>query len=318
MKQSSFNLAELTGRRVLILSDQKPGHLNQSIAFARYLQCQYDIVQVSFRNRLIKGLSYLFDYIGLYCSFLYTCNPLLEEYGAIVSAGSSTYYANKVTARSYGCPAIAIMMPKGYRLDFDLVVAQEHDNPPEKRNILSVPVNLSYSDPRELVSPELGSRYVSLIIGGDSDHFQLDTEFLKKQVATIFHHFPKHKLWLTTSRRTSTEVEDMLAGFAFDYAVFYSREPANPIPDFLQHSEYVFLTADSSSMISEAVSSGRSCIEILLPQRDFHFQGKIGRFLKKLAKSGYLHIFDGSCGTSNRKYRLEEALFTELDQQPEQ
>jgi hypothetical protein len=37
----------------------------------------------------------------------------------VVSAGSETYYANKVLARRHGVPSVAIMLPRGYRLNFD-------------------------------------------------------------------------------------------------------------------------------------------------------------------------------------------------------
>jgi hypothetical protein len=53
-------------RTLLILSDGKPGHVNQSIALARHLGRPFEIVGVHFRNRSFKFLSHLLDRIGVY------------------------------------------------------------------------------------------------------------------------------------------------------------------------------------------------------------------------------------------------------------
>ncbi len=91
----------------------------------------------------------------------------------------------------------------------------------------------------------------------------LDPLFLKRQVEQIRRQFQGHEFWLTTSRRTPAAVTEMLEQFSWARSVYYEREPINPIPDFLNHSDCVFITADSSSMISEAVSFGSAAVEIL-------------------------------------------------------
>lgn len=293
--------------RLLILSDGKPGHLNQSIAFAKHLGCDYDICSVSFKNRLCKAVSYLFDRCYLQFESLYRVAHFSGAYRAVLSAGSETYYANRVIASKLGIKSVAIMLPKGYRYDFELIVAQQHDDPPERDNLVCLPINLSYVEPKGLVAPESGHRYVSLIIGGDSKHSRLDPALLQRQVEEIFVLFPEHDFWLTTSRRTTLEVEAVLRQFNFSREVYYSEEQLNPIPDFLAHSEYVFLTADSTSMISEAVSCGTACVEILSAGTGIA-QGKIGRFLRNLSDGGYIHYFDGSLGNNDRKVNVSKTI----------
>lgn len=296
------------GKRFLILSDGKPGHLNQSIAFARHLNRDYDVCKVSFVCRAAKALSYVADRFGFYTSGLFKTDPVAGAYQAVVSAGSETYYANRSLAKRHNCSSVAIMLPKGYRYSFDLIVAQQHDQLPGRENILSLPVNLSYIEPQGLVSTEPGERYISLIIGGDSRAVRLDKDLLASQVEQILQLFPDHRVWMTTSRRTSPEVEDMLKKFNYERAVFYSQEPINPIPDFLAQSDYVFLTADSSSMVSEAVSFGTSCVEVLPLSEDAAEPGKFGRLLDALETAGCLHLFDGTCGQRNRKISLSDIL----------
>jgi len=291
-------------RKLLILSDGKPGHVNQSIAFAKHLGLDFELCEVTFRHPFFKALSYLLDRCHLKAFWLFEQEPFLSPFRAVVSAGSNTYYANRVLAKKLGIPSVAIMLPRGYCLDFDLIVAQNHDKPPQRSNIIQVPINLSWLEPQGLVKPEDDKRYISLVVGGDGTQGKLDAVLLQRQVNNIFSLFPDHGIWLTTSRRTSAGIEAMLRKYSFDRAFFYSDEPINPIPDFLKHSEYVFITADSSSMISEAVSFGHSCVEILLLSDNKRVIGKFGFLLCELENLGCLHLFDGEIGKAQKKIDL--------------
>ena len=289
--------------RLLILSDDKPGHVNQSIAFAKHLELDYDLCRVRLKSRFAKGFSYLADRCGLLLESLFQVEPFGENYRAVVSAGSETYYANRLLAKRLGAKSVAIMLPKGYRYDFDLIVAQQHDDPPQRENIISLPINLTYAEPQGVVTPEEGKKYVALIIGGDSRHGKLDAATLRNQLRQIFNLFPQHDFWLTTSRRTPTETEAVLREFTFARAVYYSQEQINPIPDYLQHAEYVFLTSDSTSMISEAVSFGSSCVEVL-PFQCAENNDKFTSFIQNLLGRNCVHIFDGQVGTARQKINL--------------
>lgn len=294
------------GQRLLILSDGKPGHVNQSIAFARHIDVDYDLVEVSFKAKWLKGLSYLADRAGIYSSGIFTAELTRSDYSTVVSAGSGTYYANRVLAAQLNCKSVAIMLPQGYKRDFDLIIAQQHDDPAQRDNLICLPINLTFVDPQGLVVPEKGQRYVSIIVGGDSKHSPLDVTLLRNQIRTIVTQFPEHKLWLTTSRRTSVPVEEMLREFSWSRAVYYSQEPINPIPDFLKHSDYVFITSDSSSMISEAVSYGSSCVEVISMTTPELNSDKFSRFLNGLIEQGCLHMYDGQLGQCSKKISLAD------------
>jgi len=297
------------GSKVLILSDGKPGHLNQSLAFARLLQLDYDLVECHCVSRWAKAASYLLDRCGLRTTALFTVGSHGPHYQAVLSAGSETYYANKVLASRLGAKAVAIMLPSGYRLDFDLIVAQEHDRPPQRTNLLSLPVNLAAPRPQGVVDFVPGQNSVGVAIGGPSRHFSLSSEQLGQQLEAIFSLFPDADLVATTSRRTPKEVEELVDSFPFRRSVLFSREPVNPIPDFLAHCQTVFVTGDSTSMVSEAVSFGQAAIEVL-PLVPRVADSKILRMLTRLEELGYLHTFDGSLGHCRRKFDQQSILGT--------
>jgi mitochondrial fission protein ELM1 len=300
--------------KALILSDGKPGHLNQSIAFARQLGSAYEVVEVAFASRPAKALSYLLDRLGIYRRSLFDVGSVTQGFSLIVSAGSGTYYANKTLGRAFGLKSVAIMLPRGYRYDFDLIIAQSHDNPPVRANLLEVPINLAYVEPKGNLKVQPGECYVSIIVGGDSAQGSLEPRQVKEQIVQIRKLFPQHKLWMTTSRRTSEKVEQVLRTFDFDWGLYYSEQQLNPIADFLEHSDYVFITADSTSMISEAVSYGQANIELLPLCGERKTREKTRAMVVALTERSCLHVFDGSVAAAHCKIRLDEMLSPEVVQ----
>lgn len=293
--------------RLLILSDGRPGHVNQALAYARLLELPHEIRRVSFPGRWKKALSYLFDRLGFYSEGLFTLDGPIPFCTQVVSAGSGTYYANRVIALKLGVFSVAIMLPRGYRLDYGLIIAQEHDRPPVAENILSLPVNISSPQPQGLVAPVADKPSVAFVIGGPSRHYHMDVDQLRDQLVQAFSLFPQGDFLVTTSPRTPPEVDRLIESLPFRYRVLYSREPANPIADFLQIGSYVFVTQDSTSMISEAVTYGQACVEVLpLPGTEVH--NKISHMVDALAEQGCLHVFDGTLGGKNRKIALKGVL----------
>ena len=296
-----------SGKTILVLSDGKPGHVHQSIALARHLDCPFEILRVDFRNRPFKLLSYLLDRVGVYLPSLLLWDPPEGAFRAVVSAGSETYYGNKILARRFNVPSVAIMLPRGYRLDFDLIIAQDHDNPPVRNNILTLPVNLCRVEPMGVFLPREGERYVALVVGGPNRIYGFDRDRFRQVLDSIFAGFPGSRIVVTTSRRTPAAIEEEIDRYPFEEKFLYSRNPVNPIPDFLSFCEHVLITADSTSMISEAVTFGRARVEII-PLEMRGDSGKYGRMIGKLVELGCVHRFDGRPGTANRKIDLEEAL----------
>ena len=282
--------------KVLILSDGRMGHLNQSLAFVKYLDLSYEVVPVKFKHTSYKALSYLLDKAGIYTETLFEVD-LKKTYDMVVGTGSATSYATKVIAKKMHAKSVSMMLPRGYRYNFDIIFAQSHDHPPKKTNIIEIPANFSTVEPQGLY--EAKKKSIGIVIGGDNKIFTLSKEKLKAQLDTIVKTYPDHEVAVTTSPRTSQEIEALVDSYAFDYEVLFSKNPINPIPDFLDQCETVFITGDSTSMISEAVSYGMSNVVVLplMSQKE----NKFTRFTQGLEKEGYLHIFDGTIKDKNKK-----------------
>jgi len=293
-------------KQVLILSDGRMGHLNQSIAFAKYMGYAYDIVEVLPKYRWSKALTYLLDRIGIKTDILF--HPIVlgnQSYHLVVGTGSWTYYMVKVLSKRLQVKSVVMMLPRGYSYHgFDVIFAQEHDFPSTQHNIIKIPANFAYVEPKGMYRAEKKS--VGIVIGGDNKVFDMSKEKLKIQLDAIKQHFEGYEIAITTSPRTSKEVEKLIESYHFDYEVIFSKQVINPIPDFLDQCESVCITGDSTSMISEAVSYGKANI-VVLPLESMK-ENKFEHFIQSLEKEGYVYIFDGNIENRNRKIDFKTYL----------
>ena len=294
-------------KRAIILTDGKAGHENQSRAFARALGCDAQTVQVAFKSRFAKALSYLLDNIGIRTLRLFRKLPDAvrrlspnEDGLVVIGTGSGVFYAAKALAKKCGAKCAVVLTPRGYRLgSFDCILAPDFDNPPDAPNIVRLPVNLVAGDrafydagvaafkaARGLGEGAAAAKdAVAFIIGGPNKCSTMSPEWMRAQLAEAFAQSEGCERWVTTSRRTPPEVEAVVDSFPFDYKLIYSREKFNPIPAFVMLARRLYVTAESTGMLSEACSFGAAEVRImdnLKPGRH-----KFRRFVDSLAAEGY-------------------------------
>ena len=295
-------------RRVLILTDGKAGHENQSKAFARALGCEFDLVEIHFKSAFHKALSYLFDHLGIHTLSLFanheprTAN---HAYAAVLGTGSGTFYAAKSLARKMGVKCGVVLYPRGYRIaTFDCVLAPAFDRPSPAPNVITIPVNLVASDEAFYAAgtEAFRARYtpsekpaVAVIVGGPNKCSTMSADWMKAQLDQIFatykptSHEPRttnHEIWVTTSRRTPPEVEAVVDSFPFDYKLLYSKDHFNPIPAFVKLARTLYVTAESTGMISESCTFGTAEVRVLDNLKPGPH--KFRRFVEDLVHGGYV------------------------------
>lgn len=264
----------LSSPKTLILSDGKPGHFHQSIALCQHLGLEYEICEVEVPTSFHRVLSHVFDFLGIYSNLTFRTKSPVPKASIILSTGSRTYYANKTIAREQQAKSVAILAPRCYRWNFDALLVPEYDNPPSKVNILSLPINITYAE-KEMVTKKIKdfhSRYtpksrrslkVGILIGGDNKAGKMDPTEISAQLDQIQASHKGSEIWVTTSRRTPEAVEKDLKLRNFDYLHLFSEEPYNPIPAFIHLCDHLYVSTDSTSMISECVSSGNAKVSLI-------------------------------------------------------
>lgn len=304
------------GRRILIVSDGKAGHENQARALCAALGAEPVVARVAYFTRLHKAMSFAADRLGLRWRSLYDVAPHAEgPFAAVIGAGSSTFYPARVLARKQRVPVCAVLLPRGYRLaGFTCVVAPAFDRPPVQTNVVSIPVNLTRTGAAFYAEGVAAFRLrhtarkpaVGVILGGPNRFATLRAEELQRQFERLFAATEGFERWVTTSRRTPHAVEDLVERTPFDFRLVYSREPFNPIPAFVSLCDTLFVTADSTGMLSEAVTHGTARVEVLMNLR--RAPSKYRRLVQDLTETGAAHVFDGQIGDARRKIDLEPAF----------
>lgn len=309
-------------KRALVISDGKPGHVNQSVALCKHLGLEVEIAEVCYPRRFCKALSCLFDRFGFYTDRIFrlsTSNIPHSTFHILISAGSTTYYPNKVIAKRLGVPNIAILLPRGYRLDFTHILCPAYDRPPKRSNITELPLNLCAAD--ETFFAEKAAEFkakhapektaTGFIIGGDNAVSKMDAALLEEQLKLAFELTEGCGHWVTTSRRTPLVVEELIDRLPFDYKLINSRDPYNPVPAFIQLCDRLFVTGDSASMISECASFGSAAVEVLMAPQT-RSPNKFEKLIAGLEQQEAVHVFDGTLGSANRKMNLSALLNEKL------
>ena len=295
--------------KILILTDGKAGHENQSRAFARALGRESELIEVHFRSAFAKALSYLLDHLGVHAPGLLRFAPGVTlptpgSHVAVLGTGSGTFYAAKTLARRLGVRCGVVLYPRGYRMaTFDCVLAPAFDRPAPAPNVVTIPANLVAADAafysagvekfKAHYLKTTGREYVpgaavAVIVGGPNKCSTLSADWMRAQLDEIFKASGPNgpEFWVTTSRRTPPEVEAVVDAYPWSYKLLYSRDHFNPIPAFVSCAQTLYVTAESTGMLSEACTAGKAEVRAL----DNLNPGphKFRRFLEDLRRGGYV------------------------------
>ena len=309
--------------KVLVLTDGKAGHENQSKAFARALGCDFDLAEVHFKSKFHKALSYLLDRFGVRSLSLVSGEaesfPLQDKerkphssgkdsaspFCAVIGTGSGTFYAAKAMARKLGVKCGVVLYPRGYDISsFDCVLAPAFDRPKKAPNVIEIPANLvandaafyekgvvAFQEKRGEDDRRKTEDAIAVIVGGPNKCSTMTPEWLKAQLDKIFAPSTKHQapgtlFWVTTSRRTPPEVEAVVDSYPWDYKLLYSKDHFNPIPAFVKLAKRLYVTAESTGMLSEACTFGTA--EVVALDNLKPGPHKFRRFVEDLCAAGYV------------------------------
>jgi len=189
----------------------------------------------------------------------------------VIAAGRrSAPIALHIKKKSPSSKIIHIMSPDCPRDDFDLIILPEHDMTKPASNVENIIGSLHrVTDDALLKSAKnwketfshLKHPYISLIIGGSSKNGIFDLNHAR-ELGIMSNEMALNlsaSLLISTSRRTSEEaLEVLMAQITVpNYLYSYGSKGDNPYLAYLALSDYIIVTGDSVSMISEACFTGK-------------------------------------------------------------
>ncbi len=219
---------------IWIISDEKPGHVNQSLGLVEaLLEFQPNL---TFKTLTLKGVS---------SALFAKKRPKL-----IISAGRATHFWNWILSLRFGVKNIVLMRPSlPYRF-FNLALVPEHDAPPASYRVVRTKGAINRMKP---ATKQPASQLI--LLGGPSKHVIWDDERIIDQIDALAE-VSTGLLNVATSRRTPNDLLQMLRTKKSIRVIEPDSVEAEWLPNTLATTEQVIVSSDSVSMVYEALTAG--------------------------------------------------------------
>ena len=257
--------------KVAILSDGLDGHINQSIGIAEMLKesvkSSYKVIDVKLKYSLFRGLQYIYiknlskrltdRHIEIILSFFKKID--LSDYELIISTGGKLSVFNAAVSKKYNKKNIhngsLRGIPSAY-FSVSLALKTKNNNSSNIETIL----------PPNRFSPIKHNRKKNkslFLIGGNGSGYK----YKKEDFFELCQQIKKYSIdsgkipVIVTSRRTKKSHELLIKDYLKDYrddksVWFHSGLGKINLSNVFKLVDEIFVTEDSTSMISESISSG--------------------------------------------------------------
>jgi hypothetical protein len=203
--------------------------------------------------------------------------------------------------RRPGVAAVAIQHPRMALGRFDVVVAARHDGITGD-NVIVTRTALHRVTPARLAAERLvwapvfaGLRrpLVALLLGGSNGRYRFDAAVARELAGQLAVLLKRREIGLmvTPSRRTAPEVVSILREALLPLGAWiWDGTGENPYFGMLACADAILVTADSVSMVSEAVATSAPVYLVRLPGKSM----RIGAFMDGLIGDGRVRDFAGA------------------------
>ena len=202
-------------------------------------------------------------------------NNIDQKFNIIISCGRKSVIPSIFLKRKYGHKVmnIHIQDPKVSLENFDFIVAPEHDELNGKNVIISkgaihylrneeINKNTDYLKSR--INKE---KIVSLIIGGPTKYYSYDDKIIKDIFLKIKKNFidKNFQLIFIPSMRTPQRVIEKAKAYFDNNQIIITDIDKKAYLSSLKLADYIVVTCDSTSMISEAAITGKPIYVAQMP-----------------------------------------------------
>jgi mitochondrial fission protein ELM1 len=251
---------------VAVFTDGRPGHEKQTQSVLAAMASLTPLTMDTQRLPQVYGIKKLFMGMAAFVPRQDNSRAfLISKTDIIIGTGSTTHLPMIACKRRSKAKLVTCMSPDPLlRPCFDLCLVPRHDNPPIRRNIFP-----TFGPPCMKIS---GARHDSrrgLILAGgiDPKSHHWDTSAFMAQIRELDSRMPAMAWTISSSSRTPGDTIEQLRIFANERqnVTFFSSDetPAGWIESAYKTHAQVWVTADSVSMVYEALTAG--CQVGLLP-----------------------------------------------------
>ncbi len=276
----------MTQQRILVIFDGKPGHLSQALGMARLIAERQPDTEihtlgakplVKLLNRPLRWLAKQETHSAPYIiSSLHKMEKIpANAPSLIISFGGNVVALSISLSRYWNIPNILIGNSYGtpeHLIDCHATAFGEQGN---DKNRLATGIALCKADPvictkaaEQLLAQNPNQALWSLFVGGNGSGYEYrDHDWYRLGVGLKKLSAQYHVRWLiSSSRRTGTQGIQILKKYAEDAicadSIWYGEKNHTPLDAYLGAAERIFCTADSLSMLSEAVAMTKPVIAL--------------------------------------------------------
>ncbi len=315
-------------RSVLVLSDGKAGHVNQSRAVVEALREEraaagapaerFSVTTAeiryrsAFRRRTLTALALLLQgHVPFKRAWLdwalgrTAAKELLATYADIVvSCGASLVAVNRLVSAATRSRSVVVMKPYLPPAQFDAVIAPKHDRMKAAPNVFETEGAPSYFDTaasREAVSrleTEAGANgrpKIGLLVGGDADGVVFDPSLFEKVLTDLvaFAAQSGSVVLATSSRRTpawaDTLLKERLADRSLCPVLVIANEANRPgIVGGILGTSDTVLVSGESMSMVSEAVASGKPVVVFTPSRDARSKPKYREFLDRLERRGLI------------------------------
>lgn len=290
-QKQKYNYIDVMGTCWIIVENGLTGTENQCLGVAEALGMDFEVKRITLR----QPWKFLTPYLGFEQSWSFTPAFKGPWPDIVIAGGRKALAAARYIKKQSGGKTFTVILqnPRVKSKYFDLIAAPAHDDV-RGENVISTigaPNRITH-DKLAAAKIKFGafesipSPRVAVLIGGNSKTHKLTKPLMKKLIADLKN--LNCGLMMTASRRTGAENLQMLKhahiGFLWD------GTGENPYHGMLAWADYILVTNDSVSMISDAATTGKPVYIIPLEGSSRRFD----RFYDLLRQKNITRIFDGA------------------------
>jgi hypothetical protein len=278
--------------KALLLTEGMHGMISQVEGMAKALNAEYDhkIVRLSFPWSLIPPKFSPISEIVLKDKSYITEN---KDFNLVISCGRKSIIPSiLIKKKRPEVFSIHVQDPKVRFKNFDAIVSPEHDDL-KGDNIYNSKGAIHYITESEIIKakPYLidkikSDKLVSLILGGPNKYYKFDKDQLIKIFNTVKSKFVSkgYKIIVIPSMRTPREIIDLAIREIAESGYVVKKVDKQAYLSAYALAEYVVVTCDSTSMISEATTSGKPIFVAHMKAKRNNYRFK--RFFNLFKKMG--------------------------------
>ena len=317
--------------RIAIISDGIPGHFNQSIGVANLLAedipSQQTIFKIVHKFPLMRSITRLYlrhllksAKILKIQKILDIYHPLnLKDFDLIIATGGNTSFITAALSKKYNIPSIQIGSLRCIRASYFTAHITIEPDINSSSNIVTLLAPNKYKP--NLERNKMNNNNALFLLGGDGAGYTYsmeDWEDLEKNIK-YFESTTGIKPLIVTSRRTNKIHEDYLYNEMKAYcdpgSIWFHRGGENAdLNAMFNNSDFIYVTEDSSMMITESVSSGLS-VSTLSP-KTIKSDAKYENMLSRLESNNLINRLsfksnlqkDSYYGNENTVFKIRELL----------